>query len=501
MNYRQVGRTLCLILRCIALLMLLPVFVGLLNRERETLAFLVTIAVLLLFSCASFFLKTDNHSIYAREGFAIVSLSWILLGIFGAMPFVISRAIPNVFDAFFEIVSGFTTTGATVLADIESLPRCISFWRCFSIWIGGMGVLVFVLAIVPLSSGRDMHILRAESPGPSVGKLVPKMRHSALILYSIYFALTVIEMLLLLAGGMSFFDAVTHAFSNAGTGGFSTRNAGISAFNSVYIDVVVTVFMFLFSINFNLFYLILMKKASEAFRDEEFRVYLLILAISLATMTINTLSVYGTFSTALRYSSFQLASIVSTTGFATADYSQWPMLSQMVLWFVMFLGGCAGSTAGGLKCSRFLILVKSVRRELRRLSHPHSSDVIRLSGETLDEETVSGANLYFLTYTGIFLCGLLCISLNGLDFETTFSSVLTCISNVGPGFGSIVGPVGNFSSLTWFSKFVLSILMLIGRLEIFPMLMLFSPSLWRHHRSASHGTKKHRHISASQRIS
>ena len=491
MNYRQVGRTLCLILRCIALLMLLPALVGLLNHERETISFFITIAILLALSCGSFFLKTENHSIYAREGFAIVALSWILLGIFGAMPFVISGSIPNVFGAFFEIVSGFTTTGATVLTDVEALPRCMSFWRCFSIWIGGMGVLVFVLAIVPLSSGRDMHILRAESPGPSVGKLVPKMRHSAMILYGIYIALTLIEMLFLLAGGMSLFDAVTHAFSNAGTGGFSTRNAGIAAFDSIYIEVVLTVFMFLFSINFNLFYLILLKRAADAFKDEEFRIYLIILAISLTAITASIFPFYGTFATAFRYSSFQVASIVSTTGFSTADFSKWPALAQTVLWFLMFLGGCAGSTAGGLKCSRFLILVKSVRRELRRLSRPNSVSVVRLSGETLDEETVSGATMYFITYVCIFLCGLLLLSLTGLDFETTFSSVLTCISNVGPGFGSIVGPTGSFATLSWFSKFVLSILMLIGRLEIFPMLMLFSPALWRRRHLLPAGKSKH----------
>ena len=478
MNYRQVAKTLCLILRCIALLMLLPTGVGLLNGERETAAFLITIAALLAASGASFLIKTNDKSIYAREGFAIVALSWLLLGVFGALPFVISGTIPNAVDAFFEIISGFTTTGASVLSDVEAMPRCMLFWRCFSNWIGGRGVLVFVLAIVPLSSGRDMHILRAEAPGPSVGKLVPKMRHTAMILYGIYIALTLVEILLLLCGGMSLFDAAAHAFSTAGTGGFSSRNIGVAFFDSAYIDVVLTVFMFLFSLNFNLFYFILIKKARSVLQNEEFRWYLIVVAAAILIVTTNLLSLYDTFASSLRYAAFQVSSIVSTTGLATADYTQWPELSRMVLMFLMFFGGCAGSTAGGLKCSRFIIIIKSVLRELRRISHPRSVNVIKFNGVTLDEEVVTGTTMYFLTYVCIFLCGLLLISLNGFDFETTFSAVLTSISNVGPGFGELIGPMGNFAAMSWFSKLVLSFLMLIGRLEIFPMLLLFSPALW-----------------------
>ena len=482
MNYRQVVKILCLILRCIGLLMLLPAVVGLLNHEPSAGSFFLTTGILLVVSCVSFLFKPKDKSIYAREGFVIVALSWLLMGVFGALPFVISGTIPNFVDAFFEIVSGFTTTGASILPDVEALPRCMLFWRCFSIWIGGMGVLVFLMAILPLAGGRDMHLLRAEAPGPSVGKLVPKMRRTAMLLYGMYIVLTLVEIVLLLIGGMNPFDAVTHAFSNAGTGGFGNYSSGISHFDSAYIDIVITVFMLLFSINFNLYYLILLKQVKDAFKDEELRWFLVILALSLIVVVGGILPLYDSFASALRYGSFQVASIVSTTGFATADFSRWPMISQAGLLFLMFMGGCAGSTAGGIKCSRFVILVKSVFRELRRTAHPRSVSVLKMGGQTLDEETVSGTTMYLLTYLCILILGFLLVAINGYDFTTTFTAVLTCLNNVGPGLGAVVGPMGSFAPLSALSKVVLSVLMLIGRLEIFPVLMLFVPGVWRKRR-------------------
>ena len=491
MNYRQVFKILCLILRCIACLMLLPILVGILNKEPETWTFIVTAAGCFVFSLASLLWKPKNRSIYAREGFVIVSVTWLLLGVIGALPFLFSGVIPSFVDAFFEIVSGFTTTGASILTDIEALPRCMLFWRSFSIWIGGMGVLVFVLAIVPLSSGRDMHILRAEAPGPAVGKLVPKMKQTAMILYGIYIALTIIELFLLLAGGMSLFDAATHAFSNAGTGGFSTKNAGIPAFQSAYIEIVLTVFMFLFSVNFNIFYFLLIRRVKDVVKNEEFRWYILITVTSILAITCNIFSTYNSVGTALRHAAFQVATVSSTTGFSSADFAQWPELSRMILLLLMLLGGCGGSTAGGLKISRLVILGKSILREIRRLSHPRSVTVIKVDGQSLDEDVVTGTTMYFLTYIGILLAGMLLISFNGLDFETTFSSVVACFNNVGPGFGEIVGPMGNYASLSDFSKIVLSFLMLLGRLEIFPMLIIFSPSIWYKRRSFGRARKQY----------
>ncbi|MBR5519955.1 MAG: TrkH family potassium uptake protein [Clostridia bacterium] len=490
MNYRQVLKILCLILRSIAGLMLLPILVGVLNHERETWSFVVVAVLCAAISLITYLFPPKARSIYAREGFLIVSLSWLFLGVLGALPFLFSGAIPRFVDAFFEIVSGFTTTGASILNDIEALPQCMLFWRCFSIWIGGMGVLVFILAIVPLSGGRDMHILRAEAPGPSVGKLVPKMKQTAMILYGIYIALTVIETILLLFGGMSFFDAVTHAFSNAGTGGFSTKNAGIAAFNSTYIEIVIIVFMFLCSVNFNLFYFLLIKRVKDVAKNEEFRWYLLLVGVSVIAIACNIASLYNSFGESLRHSAFQVLTITSTTGFASANFIEWPEFSRMVLLLLMFCGGCAGSTAGGLKLSRVIIFGKSIMREMRRLSHPRSVAVVKIDNQPLDEEVVTGTTMYFLTYIVVIVVGLLLLSFNGLDFETTFSAVITTFNNVGPGLGELIGPMGNFASLSDFSKIVLSFLMLLGRLEIFPMLLLLSPSIWYKRRAFGRNHKK-----------
>ena len=479
MNYRQVAKTLCLILRCIALLMLLPTGVGLLNGERETAAFLITIAALLAASGASFFMKTNDKSIYAREGFAIVALSWLLLGVFGALPFVISGTIPNAVDAFFEIISGFTTTGASVLSDVEAMPRCMLFWRCFSNWIGGMGVLVFVLAVSPMAngdSGDALHLLRAESPGVNVGKLVPRMRRSTTILYLIYIGLTVL-MFVLLIFDMPFFDALTTAFATAGTGGFSIRNAGMSVY-SPYSQTVITVFMILFSINFTLYYLLLIGKLRQALRSEEMWVFLGILAAVSLAVAVNILPLFSGFGEAFRHAIFTAASVMSTSGFAISDFNLWPWLSKTLLVVLMFVGACAGSTGGGIKIVRIVIGTKLARRGVQRAIHPQQVKCIHIDGEPLDEDTCSSVSAFLLVYALLFVLLLVLLALEGLDFITTFSAAASCFNNVGPGM-ELVGPMSNYTCFSSFGKVLLAFSMLFGRLELYPMLLLFIPAAWR----------------------
>ena len=423
--------------------------------------------------------RPAKREFFAREGCVSVALSWVALSVMGSLPFLFSGAISDPIDALFETVSGFTTTGASILPEVESLPRSILFWRSFTHWIGGMGVLVFVLMVLPVAEGRAMHLMRAESPGPMVGKLVPKIKGTAKILYGLYFFLTLVEIILLLAGGMNLFDSVCHTFATAGTGGFSTMNANIAAYDSAYIDGVITVFMILFGMNFNFFFFLALGKIGQALKMEEVRWYLAIIAVSTAIITLDIRRLYPSLIKAFRYASFQVGSIITTTGFVTANYDLWPELSKIVLVLLMCLGACAGSTGGGLKVSRFIILVKSSFQEIRRMLHPRSVQVVHLDGKALDEETVHGTMVYFSLYMLLTCLFIALVSLDGFDFVTTVSSVLTCMNNVGPGLGDVVGAVGNFSALSGFSKFVLSISMLVGRLEIFPMLMLFSPSVWK----------------------
>lgn len=460
------------------LLLLIPALVSLIYHEKSVISFLIVAAILLVIYMVFGRKLPASKQIYGKEGFVIVGLAWILWSAFGALPFVISGSIPYYIDALFETISGFTTTGSTILADIEALPMGISFWRSFTHWIGGMGVLVFVMMITSLDDENAMPLMRAEVPGPEADKLVPKARHTARLLYGMYFVLTAAEVVFLLFGGMNLYDALLHAFSTAGTGGFSNRAASVSFYDSAYIDGVITVFMILFGINFNLYFFILLKDWKSILKNEELWAYLGIVGVSIAIITGNILKIYGTVAHAFRYASFQVGSIITTTGFATADYDQWPELSKSILLALMFVGACAGSTGGGIKVSRLLIIVKSIRREVRKMLHPNAVTIIKVNGKKIGQDTMKNVNLYLTCYIIIMIVSILLASIDNFDFATTFSGVLTTMSNVGPGI-SKVGPVMNFQPFSAVSKLVFCFDMLIGRLEIFPYLLLLSPELWR----------------------
>lgn len=474
MIFSILGRTLLIE----AALLICPMLVGIAYGESTYAAYLIPIGVLCAIGLPLTLLHIKDRSIYAKEGFVIVAFVWVLMSLAGALPFVISGAIPNYIDALFETVSGFSTTGASILSDIEALPQSLLFWRSFTHWIGGMGVLVFVLAILPGYNSGVIHIFRAESPGPSVGKLVSKLTRTARILYGIYILMTIVEMVFLLCGGMSLFDSVTHAFATAGTGGFSTKNASIAAFDSVYIEIVIAVFMFLFGINFNLFYLVLVGNVGKALKSEEFRTYVVLTVVSTLAIAINILSLSENFGEALRYSFFQVTSIGSSTGFSTADFDLWPSFSKSVILVLMIIGACGGSTGGGMKVSRVMILFKSVAANIKRLIHPGAVVTIKLEGEPVTSETERGVHAYFILWIMIVItCTvLLCLDVN--DFLTNFTASLSCIGNMGPGL-NFVGPSCNYALYSPYSKVLLSLVMLVGRLEIFPMVVLFAPRTWR----------------------
>ena len=478
MNYKMVLKTVGRLLWAEAAFLCLPLFVSLYYKENLFLVYLIVIGLLLGVGALTNLINPQKRTIYAREGFVIVSLSWILLSFFGSLPFVFSQEISSLIDAFFETVSGFTTTGATILTNIESMPKSLLFWRAFTHWIGGMGILMFVLAFLPQKDMQLMHIMRAEVPGPSVGKLVSKTTVTARILYIIYTVFTVAQIIALLCCKMPLFDSVTTAFATAGTGGFSVKNASIAAYNSLPIEIVCTFFMLLFGINFNLFYLIIVKQFKRAFKSEELWTYIGIIVISISIITINILPLANSVGNALRQAGFQVVSIITTTGFITADYNNWPVLSQFILVFLMFIGACSGSTGGGLKVGRIIILFKSGIKELKRAINPRKVQSLRLDNAALDKGTTSATCIYFVIYTMVIAVSILLVSLNSLDFSTTFSSVATCINNVGPGL-SLVGPVENFNSLSGLTKLVLATDMLIGRLEVLPMIILFIPSTWK----------------------
>ena len=477
MNYRMIKFIVGKMLLMEGVLLLIPAFVSLLYQESSGVYFLIVTAALLVLSLL-LSRKPEDTSIYAKEGFVVVALAWLLWSAFGALPFVISGCIPKYHDAFFEVVSGFTTTGSTILTDIEALPMGMNFWRCFTHWIGGMGVLVFVMTILPLSPKNSMFLMRAEMPGPTCDKLVPKARSTARILYGMYIALSLVEVILLLAGGMNLYDALVHTFSTAGTGGFDNRNANVAFYDSAYIDGVITVFMLLFGVNFSLYYLLLLKNFKAVFKSEELRAYLGIVAASIALITVNIVHIYGTALKAFRYAAFQVASVITTTGFVTADFDLWPEFSKTILMIIMAIGACAGSTGGGIKVSRIIILARTVTKEIRQVLHPKSVNVVRLDGKRLTEENTRGVYVYMSCYIAILAFSVLLISVDNFDFTTNFSAVLTTLNNVGPGLGA-VGPVRNFSAYSCFSKIVLSLDMLLGRLEILPLLMLFAPQTWR----------------------
>lgn len=478
MNYKMVFKTVGRLLQAEALFMLLPLAVSVYYNEKLLYVYGIVIAILLFIGTLFSLPKLETRTIYAREGFLIVSLSWILLSFFGALPFVISGAIESFVDALFETVSGFTTTGASILNNIEALPKSILFWRSFTHWIGGMGIIVFVLAFLPQKEMQSMHIMRAEVPGPTVGKLVSKATVTARILYIIYGVFTIVEIVALLLCKMPLFDSVTTAFATAGTGGFSVKNASIAAYNNLGAEIVISIFMLLFGINFNLFYLFLIKQFKRVFKSEELWTYLAVIGTAVIIITANIYPSVESLGTALRQAGFQVISIITTTGFVTADFGKWPVLSHIVIVILMFFGACAGSTGGGLKISRIIILGKSSFRELRRAINPRRVTAIKLDGVVVEKDVVSTTSTYFIIYMVIIGVSSLLVSIDNFDLTTTITSVITCINNVGPGLGG-VGPVENFADLSSFSKLVLSADMLIGRLEIFPIMILFIPSTWK----------------------
>ncbi len=478
MNYRAIRHILAWVLRIEALSMILSFICSFVYKETEIYnIWFISIVLCLAASYLISWRRPEKRSFYSREGFVAVAMSWIVLSIFGAMPFFLSGYIPNFADAIFETVSGFTTTGASILTDVEALPKSLLFWRSFTHWIGGMGVLVFLVAILPLSGGDNLHLIKAESPGPSVNKLVPKVRHTAKLLYQIYLVLTVVQIIMLIAGGMEIFDSLTLTFGTAGTGGFSVRNSGLADYSS-YSQIVITVFMIIFGVDFSLYYLILMRKGRSVLKSDELKAYLIIILLSIVFIAINCASEYTSLFDNIKHSSFQVASIITTTGYATTDFNLWPEFSKMILLMLMFVGACAGSTAGGIKVSRLVILLKSIVKEIRVAIHPKSTLKLKMNGRQLEHETLRSVNVYLASYVAIFIISIILISLDNMDFTSNFTSVLTAMGNVGPGLG-MVGPMGNFSSYSDFSTIVLSIDMLIGRLEIFPLLILFSPFTWK----------------------
>ncbi len=476
MNYRMIAFILGRVLLILAALMLLPLITALVCGE-SVLPFAVTILLTALCGGVLLLIRPKAREIYAREGFSCVGLSWLAMSLLGSLPFVIGGDIPRFVDAFFETVSGFTTTGASILNDIESLSRSGLFWRSFTHWIGGMGVLVFLMAVMPMSGERSMHIMRAEVPGPTVGKLVPRARQTARILYLIYTGFTVAETILLMCGGMSFYEALLHAFATAGTGGFSTRNASIAAFDSAYIEGVIAFFLVLFGMNFNLFYLMLIGRVREAFRSEELHRYFEIILVSIGLIVLGTFRNYG-FLQSLRNGFFLTMTTLSTAGFCTVDYTLWPAYLQTMIVLLMFIGGCAGSTGGGLKLSRVMLFIRTAAADVGRVVNPRRVNRVEMDGKRVTPETTGAVYAYVALVMLILLGCTALVSLDGYDFSTNFTAALSCISNVGPGLGRI-GPSGNFAIFSSFSKIVMAITMLFGRLEIYAMLILFIPSTWK----------------------
>lgn len=483
MNYRMMGKFISQILMMEAVFMIPALLISMYYNEPAaikgyviTLGILVVVIGILYLAC-----KNAPSGFYAKDGLTCVGISWIVMSLLGCLPFYISREIPSYIDAFFEIVSGFTTTGSSIVPEVEALSRGILYWRSFSHWVGGMGVLVFVLAIASAdkrSSGYTMHLLRAESPGPDVGKLVPKMKQTAMILYLIYLGLTVLDCIFLLIGHMPLFDAVCTAFGTAGTGGFGIKNDSIAGY-SPYLQNVCTVFMLLFGVNFSCYYLILLRKFTNVFKDEELRTYLAIVFGSIALLVWNLRGFYGTLEETIRHSAFQVATVVTTTGFATTDFDLWPGFSKAILLMLMLCGASAGSTGGGFKVGRLMFLMKNLRRNIRQVLHPNKVQVVRYNGQVVSEKVLDNVNAYLAAYVMIIVVSYLIVSLDGKSITTNMSAVFACFNNIGPGFEE-VGPTCNFASYGILSKLVLILDMLAGRLEIFPILVLFSKSTWTH---------------------
>lgn len=474
LNWRIIGNIVGYIAIASGCLMVLPLIVCFIYGEHVAMPFIISIVISLVVGLPLSQLKVKHTSYYAKEGMIAVGLAWIVVSFLGGLPFYFTNEIPSLVDCFFETVSGFTTTGSTILTDVEALSKASLFWRSLTHWVGGMGVLVFVLAFLPRTNARTMFLARAEMPGPTIGKLVPRMRQTAVILYELYMGLTVLEIIFLLVGGMPLYDTLIHTFGTAGTGGFSCWGASVGYYNNPYFDYVIGIFMVLFGVNFNLYYFLMIKDFKSVYKNQELHAYLAIVLGASVLIAWNTLTVYHSFTDSFRYAFFQVASIITTTGYATYDYNSWPMFSKTLLVLLTLLGACAGSTGGGIKVSRMLVLLKKMKLDVQRLIHPQKVDAITMDGKVVDDKTVNSILIYFAILMILIAGAFLVVSLDNFDFESTLTAVFTCISNVGPGLG-LVGPAGNFAAFSDLSKIVLSFCMLIGRLEIYPILVFLFP--------------------------
>ncbi len=477
MNKSLIRFILCRVMQFEGIFLMLPVIVSMIYKEKTGIWFLITAATVFLLGTIGSLFRPKSKVFYAREGFVTVSLSWILLSLIGAVPFTVSGEIPSYVDAVFETVSGFTTTGASILSDVEALSKTAMFWRCFTNWVGGMGVLVFIMAVLPLAGSHNMHLMRAESTGAEVGKLVPRVKTTATILYSIYFGLTVVLVVCFLCAGLPLYKALVLSFSTMGTGGFADINASLGGYSST-VQTIAIIFMILCGINFNAYFLLLKRKGKEFFKLEEVRVYLFIMFLSAAAITLQIRGSFASIREAFHHALFQVVSIMTTTGFSSVDFDVWPMLAKVILLFLMVVGGCAGSTAGGIKVSRVMVLFRSLRREISHLTHPRSVKKIRLNGQSVSEETVRSVGSFLIAYVILVMLSVFIVSKENFDFASTFSAVLASVGNIGPGLG-VAGPTGNFSSFSDVSKITLIFDMLAGRLEIYPMLVLFYVGTWR----------------------
>ena len=477
MNYGILIFILGWILKIEGGLLLLPAVVGFIYRESAGVWFLLTAAIAFIIGTVMTIRNPKSRKVYAREGFVVVALAWLIMSLIGALPFTLSGDIPNYLDAVFETVSGFTTTGASILPEVESLNHCSLFWRSFTHWVGGMGIFVFMLAVVPLLGGSTFNLMKAESPGPVVGKFVPKIRETAAILYTIYLAITIVECLLLTICGMPFFEAICHTFGTVGTGGFGVKNSGYTEYAPI-LQNITTFFMIACGVNFQFYYYLVGKRFKLAFSMSEVKAYLIIILVAIVLIAFNIRGMYGTTEEAVRHSAFQVGTIITTTGYATTDFDKWPAFSQSILVLLMMCGACAGSTGGGIKVSRIVLLFKTIHKELSKIIHPRFIKKIQFDGVSVAHETVRNTNVFIAVYCVIFALSVLCISIDNHDFTTNFTAVTATINNIGPGL-SLVGPTQNFSFFSPFSKIVLIFDMLAGRLELFPMLLLFAPHVWK----------------------
>ena len=479
MNYLMVLKVLGNVIKYEALVMILPLIVSVYYGGGDTNSFIVTIIIMLIIGVFMSLINPKKKTFYAKDGFLAVAICWVAISIFGALPFYISGSIPSFVDCIFETVSGFTTTGATILQEVQSLPKGILFWRSFTHWIGGMGILIFTLALMPSIGGNTIHLLRAESPGPSPGKVVPRIKQTAKIMYLIYLVMTIIQIVLLLFAGLDFYDALIHAFGTAGTGGFSSMNSSVGAYENVYVEVIITVFMLLFGVNFTVYFHLITGNIKQAFKNEEVKYYFLIVFAAMIIIAFNIKGLNGnSLATSFRQSSFQVASIVTTTGYATTNFDLWPTLSKSILALLMLTGCCAGSTGGGIKTVRIVLLFKAIKRNINKIIHPRMVNSVKLDGKVVDDKIISEVGIFIFAYMAIIVVAVIIVSIDGMDLESTVTSVFATMGNIGPGF-KVVGPIGNFSSFSSLSKIVFSFCMLAGRLEIYPMLLILRSSMWK----------------------